>query len=144
MGIISEIALKHMEAMLSQAKFNSVDNTDEQALAVQTVYPEWASLADGTTLKVGDRVNYEGLLYNVLQEHQKQEAWNPVDAPSLFAQVLIPDPTVIPEWVQPDSTNPYMKGDKVTHNGSTWESLVDNNIWEPGAVGTESLWVLVE
>jgi len=144
MGIISEIALKHMEAMLSQAKFNSVDNTDEQALAVQTLYPEWASLADGTTLKVGDRVNYEGLLYNVLQEHQKQEAWNPVDAPSLFAQVLIPDPTVIPEWVQPDSTNPYMKGDKVTHNGSTWESLVDNNIWEPGAVGTESLWVLVE
>ena len=144
MEIISEIALKNMEAMLSQAKFNSVDNTDEQALAVQTLYPEWASLADGTTLKVGDRVNYEGLLYNVLQEHQKQEAWNPVDAPSLFAQVLIPDPSVVPEWVQPDSTNPYMKGDKVTHNGSTWESLVDNNIWEPGAVGTESLWVLVE
>ena len=144
MGIISEIALKHMEAMLSQAKFNSVDNTDEQALAVQTLYPEWASLADGATLNVGDRVNYEGLLYNVLQEHQKQEAWNPVDAPSLFAQVLIPDPTVIPEWVQPDSTNPYMKGDKVTHNESTWESLVDGNIWEPGAVGTESLWVVVE
>lgn len=140
MGIISEIALKHMHAMLSQAKFNSVDNTDEQALEVQSLYPEWASLADGTTLKVGDRVNYEGLLYNVLQEHQKQSTWNPVDAPSLFAQVLIPDPTVIPEWVQPDSTNAYKKGDKVTHNGSTWESLVDNNVWEPGAAGTESLW----
>ena len=140
MGIISEIALKHMHAMLSQAKFNSVENTDEQALEVQSLYPEWASLADGTTLKVGERVNYEGLLYNVLQEHQKQEAWNPVDAPSLFAQVLIVDPSVVPEWVQPDSTNPYMKGDKVTHNGSTWESLVDGNIWEPGAVGTESLW----
>jgi len=144
MGIISEIALKHMNAMFAQAKINSVDNTDEQALAVQSLYPEWASLADGTTLKVGDRVNYEGLLYNVLQEHQKQEAWNPVDAPSLFAQVLIPDPSVIPEWVQPDSTNPYMKGDKVTHNGSTWESLVDGNVWEPGAVGAESLWVVVE
>ena len=26
------------------------------------------------------------------------------------------------------------------HNGKTWESLVDNNVWEPGAVGTESLW----
>ena len=22
----------------------------------------------------------------------------------------------------------------------TWESLVDNNVWEPGALGTESLW----
>ena len=140
MGIISEIALNHMKAMLSQAKFNSVENTDEQALEVQSLYPEWASLADGITLKVGDRVNYEGLLYNVLQEHQKQGAWNPVDAPSLFAQVLIPDPTVIPEWVQPDSTNAYKKGDKVTHNGSTWESLIDGNVWEPGAVGTEALW----
>ena len=43
-------------------------------------------------------------------------------------------------WVQPDSTNPYAKGDKVTHIGKTWESLVDNNVWEPGAVGTENLW----
>lgn len=144
MGIISDTALKNMGAMLTQARINSVSNTDEQALEVQSLYPEWASLADGTTLKVGDRVNHEGLLYNVLQEHQKQEIWNPVDTPSLFAQVLIPDPSVIPEWVQPDSTNPFMKGDKVTHNGNTWESLVDNNVWEPGAVGTESLWVIVE
>jgi hypothetical protein len=28
----------------------------------------------------------------------------------------------------------------VTHNGKTWESLIDNNVWEPGAVGTETLW----
>ena len=61
-------------------------------------------------------------------------------SPSLFARVLIEDPTVIPEWIQPDSTNPYMRGDKVTHNNKTWESLVDNNVWEPGTVGTEALW----
>jgi chitodextrinase len=131
MGIISESALKNMNAMLTQAKINSVANTDEQALEVQSLYPEWDALEEGATLKVGERVNYNGLLYNVLQEHQKQATWNPVDAPSLFAQVLIVDPSVIPEWVQPDSTNPYMKGDKVTHNGNTWESLVDNNVWEP-------------
>ena len=45
-----------------------------------------------------------------------------------------------PEWEQPGSTNGYSKGDKVTHNGKTWESLVDNNVWEPGVIGTESLW----
>lgn len=144
MGIISESALKNMNAMLTQAKINSVANTDEQALEVQSLYPEWYALEEGATLKVGERVNYNGLLYNVLQEHQKQATWNPVDAPSLFAQVLIVDPSVIPEWVQPDSTNPYMKGDKVTHNGNTWESLVDNNVWEPGAIGTETLWKIAE
>ena len=129
---------------MKQATINSVDNTDEQALEVQSLYPEWLDIKAGTTLKAGDRVNYNGQLYKVLQEHQKQETWNPVDAPSLFALVLIPDPSVIPEWKQPDSTNPYMKGDKVMHNKKEWESLVDNNVWEPGAVGTESLWKEIE
>jgi C-terminal processing protease CtpA/Prc len=26
-------------------------------------------------------------------------------------------------------------GDKVTHNGKVWESIVDNNSWEPGVYG---------
>ena len=144
MAILTNETLNRMSAMLGQAKINSVNNTDEQALEVQSLYPEWEALAEGTKLSVGDRVNYQGILYKVLQEHQKQSTWNPVDAPSLFAKVLIPDEDVIPEWEQPDSTNPYMKGDKVTHNGQTWESLVDGNVWEPGAVGTESLWKVVE
>ena len=132
-----------LRAMSKQSKIDAVNNTDEQALEVQSLYPEWETISDGTTLKVGQRVNYNGLLYNVLQEHQKQSTWNPIDAPSLFAQVLIPDETVIPDWVQPDSTNPYTIGDRVNHNDKTWESLVDNNVWEPGAVGTETLWVEV-
>lgn len=140
MAIIKEEALKRMGAMLQQAKINSVSNTDEQALEVQSLYPDWESIEDGTILNVGERVNYIGILYNVLQTHQKQSSWNPIDAPSLFVKVLIPDPSVVPEWEQPSAENAYMTGDRVTHNGSTWESLVDNNVWEPGATGTEALW----
>lgn len=111
--------------------------TDEQALQVTTLYPLW----DATkTYAVGDRVRYAGNLYRCLQPHTAQETWNPADAPSLWAKVLTSETGEILPWVQPDSTNPYAKGDKVTHNGKTWESLVDNNVWEPGAVGTESLW----
>ena len=64
----------------------------------------------------------------------------PDTASSLYAKVLT-DPTgkVLP-WEQPNSTNPYKKGDRVTHKGKTWESLVDSNVWEPGAVESESLW----
>ena len=29
----------------------------------------------------------------------------------------------------------YNIGDKVTHNGKTWVSDVDNNVWEPGVYG---------
>jgi hypothetical protein len=27
----------------------------------------------------------------------------------------------------------------VTHNGSTWVSIVDNNVWEPGVYGWEKV-----
>lgn len=70
----------------------------------------------------------------------KQDDWTPDVTPSLFAKVLIPDASVVPEWEQPDSTNPYMTGDKVTHNKKTWVSDVDNNVWEPGVYG----WTEVE
>ena len=43
--------------------------------------------------------------------------------------------TEIPEWEQPDSTNPYMRGNRVMHGGKMWESDVENNVWEPGIYG---------
>lgn len=106
--------------------------TDEQALTVQALYPAWRS---GVSYTAGQRVLYNAVLYKVLQAHTSQTGWEPENAPSLWAKVLIPDPEVVPEWEQPDSTNPYMTGDNVTHNGKTWVSDVDNNVWEPGVYG---------
>ena len=106
--------------------------TDEQALKAPTLYPAWRS---GVAYTAGQRVLYNAVLYKVLQSHTSQETWAPDAAPSLFAKVLIPDDTVIPAWEQPDSTNAYAKGDKVTHKGKTWVSDVDNNVWEPGIYG---------
>ena len=106
--------------------------TDEQALAVPVLYPAWRS---GVNYAAGIRVLYNGTLYKVLTAHTSQDDWTPDAAPSLFAKVLIPDETVIPEWEQPDSTNPYSAGDKVTHNGKTWVSDIDNNVWEPSVYG---------
>lgn len=111
--------------------------TDEQALQVTALYPLWDA---AKTYAAGDRVRYAGNLYRCLTAHTAQAAWTPTDAPSLWAKVLTDPSGAILPWVQPDSTNPYAKGDKVTHNGKTWESLVDNNVWEPGVTGTESLW----
>lgn len=106
--------------------------TDEQALTVPALYPAWRS---GVTYTAGQRLLYNSVLYKVLKDHTSQETWTPEAAPSLFAKVLIPDETVIPEWEQPDSTNPYRMGDKVKHNGKAWVSDVDNNVWEPGVYG---------
>lgn len=105
---------------------------DAVALTAVELFPKWAA---DTSYVTGERVQYENVLYRVLTDHTSQADWKPTDAPSLFARVLIPDPGVIPEWEQPESTNPYMTGDRVTHNGRVWVSDVDNNVWEPGAYG---------
>lgn len=110
--------------------------TDEQAAVVPALYQEWKN---DSAYAVGDRRTYKGKLYRCLVAHTAQNAWNPEDAHSIWTLVLIPDPTVIPEWIQPDSTNPYMSGDKVIHNGKTWISIVDHNVWEPGVYGWEEV-----
>ena len=110
--------------------------TDTQAVEAPAVYPTWKADID---YALDERVLYNKVLYKVITAHTSQESWTPTEAPSLFAQVLIPDENVIPEWIQPDSTNPYMIGDKVTHNGKTWISTVDYNSWEPGMYGWEEI-----
>lgn len=131
--ITREEALRYRAAIVKAAQSLS----DEDALAAPLLYNRWAVDVD---VEQGNRLLYNDVLYSVLQSHHTQADWTPDAAPSLFARVLIPDPEVIPEWEQPDSTNPYMKGDKVKHNGKTWISLIDGNVWEPGTVGTEALW----
>lgn len=106
---------------------------DETALANKDLFINWNS--NGISYTVGDKVFYNDKLYKVLQSHTSQEDWNPEVANSLFAEVLIPDEDIIPDWIQPNSTNPYMAGDKVRHNNSIWQSNIDNNVWEPGVYG---------
>ena len=129
---------RELRALIEKAMTVTTNLTEEEAIAATCMYPHWSG--DSIAYAKGQRVQYDGTLYTVLQAHTSQAGWTPTGAVSLFAKVLIPDPSVVPEWEQPDSTNPYMKGDKVKHNGKTWVSLVDNNVWEPGVTGTAALW----
>ena len=110
------------------AAFSKED--DAVALETPSLLPEWEA---GVSYVTGRKIIYDGVVYKVLQDHASQAGWAPDLAPSLFAEVLIPDPDVIPDWRQPDSTNAYMTGDKVRFNGVVYESLIDNNVWSPEA-----------
>lgn len=106
--------------------------TDEEALKVPLLFERWEP---ANHYAIGKRLYYDGVLYSVLIEHDSHEAYTPDISVSLYARVLIPDPGVIPEWEQPGSTNPYMKDDKVRHNGHIWISMIDYNVYEPGVFG---------
>ena len=144
---MSDILDARQERMnLIIAKMNRVHTmaeklSDEDAAEFSDLFPVWSG--DGVELEVGQRVSYEGVLYRVLQAHTTQASWTPVDAPSLFSLVIAADnPEVIVDWIQPDSTNGYPKGQLVSHNGLIWESTVDANVWEPGTTGAP--WIQKE
>ena len=147
---LSEAELQNREAQAAMQMLNidfqeQVQTlTDEQALEVKTVFPMWVV---GVKNKVGFKVRFNDILYKVLQAHTSQVDWTPDVAVSLFVQVGavnddVPPEEIIPEWVQSDSTNPYMKGDKVIFEGKIYESLIDNNIWSPAAYPAG--WTVVE
>ena len=106
--------------------------SDAQALQVPMLFDEFDG--NGVAYEVGKRILFEGVLYKVIQAHTSQAGWTPIAAPSLFAKVI--NETIdgsIPEFEQPNSTNPYMKGDRVIFNGKVYESLIDNNVYSPEA-----------
>lgn len=130
-----------MKVKSFREKLEDVSQTipDEKAQTNIALYPHWSDSAHYTA---DYRVQHNDTVYKCLQEHDSQPTWTPTDAPSLWARVLVPTPEVIPDWEQPDSTNPYMIGDKVRFNGHVYESVMDNNVWSPEAL--PSGWRLIE
>lgn len=121
-----------VKSFRSKVEAASQTIADENVESCVALFPHWDEESE---YEVGYRVQYDGVVYKCIQAHSAQAQWNPVDAPSLWAKVLAGIEDIIAEWVQPDSTNPYMTGDKVTFNGKTYESTVDNNVWSPATYG---------
>lgn len=132
---LNELGIANNEATDFRATVDALIQTmtDEEAIASQVLFPNWQS---GKSYTLNERVRYGGKLYKVLQEHTSQDDWAPDAATSLFACLLTDEENgTIQEWTQPDSTNGYVTGDIVSHNGKFYKSMVDNNVWEPGTTG---------
>lgn len=93
----------------------------------------------GKEYKLNDVLNYNGVLYKVVQAHTSQSDWIPDKTPALYTEYLNLTATVggetveiISDFVQPTgSHDAYKLGDKVTFNGKIYESLIDNNAYSP-------------
>ena len=116
--------------------------SDEDALEGIELFPAWQP---DTYYLNGQRVRDEEFLYKLIPEtHHSQADWPPHLVPAIWARVDDPAEEW-PEWRQPTGAqDAYAKGAKVSHNEQHWVSDVDNNVWEPGAAGTERLWLLAD
>ena len=122
------IPAKEYDRILTDVAISYLD--DEQAESVTDLFPAWAS---GVAYEVGDRRQYDGLLYRCVQAHTSQDDWTPPAVPALWVRTSTEE---WPEWVQPAGAHDaYEKGAKASHNGKHWISDVDANIWEPGVYG---------
>lgn len=104
--------------------------TDEQAETVTVLFPKWET---GIAYEVGDRRQYDGLLYKCVQAHTSQADWTPDAVPALWVRTSTEE---WPEWIQPTGAHDaYNQGDKVSHNEKHWVSDIDANVYEPGVYG---------
>ena len=130
---IKEIEKQKAMEVLTKIQVETIALTlpSEQQEELKALFDDWSGAS--VEYKVDKRVVYENVLYKVIIKHTSQPDWTPDVAHSLFAKVLTSLDGTPKEWVQPDSTNPYMKGDKVLYQGKTYESTIDNNVWSPTA-----------
>ena len=123
-----------LTAMFSESP-EMMDSLPDSALEHMAAYmPEWEA---GKSYQVGDKVQHGERPYRCLQAHTSQDEWNPADAVSLWARILAGG-DAIPVWEQPESTNPYMKGDKVhfpTASDPVYVSDIDYNVYAPNVYG---------
>lgn len=135
----TEERLQAVESILDVQQM-AYDLSDEKALEVKALFPAWADHI-GETASVGFRTYYDGKLYKCVQSHTIQSDWTPDATPALWVEVSLEE---WPEWKQPTGAHDaYNKGDKVSHNGSHWVSLIDGNVWEPSEV-VSTLWQLAQ
>lgn len=106
----------------------SISLTDEDALQAVELFPQWVT---GHAYVVDERLQYNGVLYRVVQAHTSQADWTPDITPALFVVVSLNE---WPEFVQPTGAHDaYNKGDKVTFEGKHYISMIDGNVYSPTA-----------
>ena len=122
--------LKVMNASARVAQIMAMSFTDEQALEVKDIYPEYQV---DHAYKQGDFFTHEGELYKVNQAHTSASQWEPgsVGTESLYTHLTLNEDGY-PIWKQPTGAHDaYNKGDIVEYNGELYKSLIDGNAYSP-------------
>lgn len=88
-------------------------------------------LPDTGQVKRGEIYTYNNEVLRVVQSHNRATVshYDPKDVPALY---LFRPVSGCPAWKQPTGAHDaYNKGDCVTFNGSTYESIINANVWSP-------------
>lgn len=87
---------------------------------------------DGSLVKSGTRINWNGVVMRAAVDLWDREENNPDNAPSLWEDLAYIDGIrIIPDVITAGTA--FSKGEQGWWNGALYESKADNNVWTPDA-----------
>ena len=102
--------------------------TDAQASSAVSVYPTLKQ--DGSLIKSGTRINYNGAIIRAAVDLYDTETNSPENAPTLWETLNYKDGyRIIPEVITVGTA--FSKGELGWWNDELYESLVDSNVYTP-------------
>lgn len=105
------------------------DLDDATVSQIATLYDDWRP---GLDVAVGDLMRHDGTVVECVQAHTTQADWDPLSATSLWKVHRTTEGDDPDEWVAPTgSHDAYDTGDRVTFEGTVYESTIDGNTWSP-------------
>lgn len=112
----------------SMAMEVAVEMTDPEASTLPEMFPRLKQ--DGSLVSHGTRINWNGTLKKAAVDLWDTEENNPDNAPTLWETIDYVDGyRVIPEVIT--VTTAFYKGERGMWKGAVYESLQDNNVWNP-------------
>ena len=91
--------------------------TDETAVKAISLYPAWK---ENINVKTGERYQYEGKLYKVVQEHTTAETWKPDITPALFTIINVMHAGTLTDPIPASANMEYIKGKYYTQDGTIY------------------------
>ena len=112
----------------SLAMDSAVEMTDPEASSNPEMFPRLKQ--DGSLVKAGTRINWNGQLKKAAADLWDRAENNPDNAPALWEDLNYTNGyRDIPEVIT--AALAFAKGEKGWWNGAVWESLYDSNVWNP-------------
>ena len=112
----------------SLAMDSAVEMDDVSASSLPEMFPKLKQ--DGSLVKAGTRINWNGQLKKAAADLWDTAENNPDNAPALWEDInYVNGIRVIPEVIT--VTTAFSKGENGWWKDAVWESLQDNNVWNP-------------
>ena len=118
-------AARKLRPYIEQGSASLDDKTASEAL---TLFPRLKQ--DGSLVKAGTRIDWNGTLMRAAVDLWDTEQNNPDNAPTLWEPVMYKNGVrIIPETIT--ATLAFSKGERGWWQGVLYESLIDGNVYTP-------------